>query len=109
MAYFYLAIAIICEVIATSALKASQEFTKPLPSLLVLCGYSCAFYFLAYSLKEIPIGIAYALWAGIGIVLVACIGTLFYQQKLDRPAILGIAFILIGVLIINIYSNIKIH
>jgi small multidrug resistance pump len=108
-AYVYLAIAILAEVIATSSLKATAEFTKPWPSLLVIAGYGTAFYCLTLSLRVIPVGIAYAIWSGLGIVLVATAGYLLYQQKLDAPAILGMAMILGGVLVINLFSKSSAH
>ena len=108
-AYVYLAIAILAEVIATSSLKATAEFTKPWPSLLVIAGYGIAFYCLTLSLRVIPVGIAYAIWSGLGIVLVATAGYLLYQQKLDAPAILGMAMILGGCLVINLFSKSSAH
>ncbi|HZH16088.1 MAG TPA: multidrug efflux SMR transporter [Archangium sp.] len=108
-AYVYLAIAILAEVIATSSLKATAEFTRPWPSLLVIAGYGIAFYCLTLSLRVIPVGIAYALWSGLGIVLVATAGYLLYQQKLDAPAILGMAMILGGCLVINLFSKSSAH
>jgi small multidrug resistance pump len=108
-AYAYLAIAIIAEVIATSALKATAEFTRPLPSLLVVVGYGIAFYCLNLSLRSIPVGIAYAIWSGLGIVLVAAASYVLYQQKLDLAALLGMAMILGGCLVINLLSKSAAH
>ena len=108
-AYVYLAIAILAEVIATSSLKATAEFTRPWPSLLVIAGYGIAFYCLTLSLRVIPVGIAYAIWSGLGIVLVATAGYLLYQQKLDAPALLGMAMILGGCLVINLFSKSSAH
>ncbi|MCP3667974.1 MAG: QacE family quaternary ammonium compound efflux SMR transporter [Gammaproteobacteria bacterium] len=105
MAYIYLAIAVVAEVIATSALKASEEFTKFFPSVIVIVGYGVAFYLLTLVLKTIPVGIAYAIWAGAGIVLVAFAGAVFYQQIPDIPAVLGMGLIVAGVVIINVFSN----
>lgn len=105
MNYLYLFAAILCEVIATSALKASDEFSRLWPSVLVLVGYGLAFYFLSLTLRTIPVGIAYAVWSGIGIVLIALVGWIFYRQSLDLPAILGIGLILAGVLVINLFSR----
>ena len=105
MAYFYLAIAIIFEVIATTALKASQEFTKFFPSLIVVIGYIAAFYFFTLVLRTIPVGITYAIWAGVGIVLVTLSGIFFYKEIPDIPAVIGIILIIIGVIIINLFSK----
>ena len=105
MAYFYLALAIIAEVIATSSLKASSEFTKLLPSLIVITGYGIAFYLLTLVLRSIPIGITYAIWSGVGIILVAVVGAIFYKQIPDLPAIIGMALIVSGVVIIHIFSK----
>ena len=97
--------AIFFEVIATSALKSSEQFTRLRPSVVAVLGYAVAFYFLSLTLKSLPIGIAYAIWSGLGIVLISGIGYLVYNESLDFPAIIGILFIIIGVLIINLYSN----
>ncbi|NIX78056.1 multidrug efflux SMR transporter [Microvirga sp. c23x22] len=105
MNYAYLFAAIICEVIATSALKASEGFSRLWPSALVIVGYGLAFYFLSLTLRTIPVGIAYAVWSGIGIVLIALAGWVLYRQSLDLPAILGIGLILTGVLVINLFSR----
>lgn len=109
MAYLYLAIAIVSEVVGTSALKASQEFTKLGPSLIVLVGYGLAFYFLTLTLRTMPVGIAYALWAGVGIVLICLASWVLYGQTLDWPALLGIVLITAGVILINGFSNIVQH
>ncbi|MBO1926421.1 EamA family transporter [Thiomicrorhabdus sp. 6S2-11] len=103
--WVFLLIATIAEVIATSALKASEGFTRLIPTLIVVTGYAVAFYFLALSLKQIPIGIAYAVWAGLGIVFISVIAWFMYDQKLDWPAVLGIVLILLGVLVINLFSK----
>jgi len=105
MAYIYLAIAIIAEVVATSALKASAEFTKLYPSLLVVVGYCVAFYFMTLVLRTIPIGITYAVWSGAGIVLVAIVGALLYKQIPDIPAIIGMGLIISGVVVIHVFSK----
>ncbi len=105
MHWFYLAIAITGEVIATTALKESLGFTKLIPSILVIFGYSIAFYFLAISLKYIPIGISYAIWSGFGIILISIIGFYRFNQKLDAASITGLIFIIIGTIIINFYSS----
>jgi small multidrug resistance pump len=109
MSYVYLAVAIIAEVIATSALKSSQGFTKPLASIIVVLGYGIAFYCLSIVLKTIPIGIAYAIWAGLGIVLISIVGYFFYQQKLDLAAGIGMSLIVLGVVVINIFSKSLAH
>lgn len=105
MKYLFLLIAIVFEVIATSALKSSEQFTRLWPSVIAIIGYAMAFYFLSLTLKTMPIGIAYAIWSGLGIVLISGIGYLVYNQSLDFPAVIGIVFIIIGVLIINLYSS----
>lgn len=105
MTYLYLAIAIVAEVIATSCLKASEGFTRLGPSLFVVAGYAVAFYFLSLTLRTMSIGVAYAIWCGAGIVLVALIGWLVLGQKLDLPAIGGMALIIAGVAVINLFSK----
>ena len=107
--YIYLTIAIIAEVIATSALKASEEFTKLTPSIIVALGYSVAFYMLSLCLKDIPVGIAYAVWSGLGIVLVTLIAWFLYGQKLDAPALIGLGLIIAGVATIQLFSNASAH
>lgn len=107
--WLYLAIAIISEITATSSLKASEGFTRLVPSVVVVIGYSLSFYFLSLTLKAIPIGVTYAIWAGLGIVLLAIIGWVFYGQQLDTAAIVGIGFILAGVLIMNLFSKTVSH
>jgi len=105
MAYIYLSIAIVAEVAATSALKASEEFTKLVPSLIVVVGYGVAFYLLTLVLRSIPVGITYAVWAGVGIVLVAIVGAVLYKQIPDMPAIIGMGLIVAGVVVINLFSK----
>ncbi len=105
MKWIYLLIAIVSEVMATSALKPSQGFTKILPSLFVVIGYGISFYFLSLTLRSIPIGIAYAIWSGIGITLISIIGWLYFKQTLDAPTIIGIGFIVLGVVVINVFSK----
>ncbi|PHS66389.1 MAG: QacE family quaternary ammonium compound efflux SMR transporter [Thalassobium sp.] len=102
--WWILAIAIIAEVIATSALKVSEGFTRLIPSLVVVIGYSIAFYGLALTLKVIPVGVAYAIWSGMGIVLVALIGWFVFDQKLDPAAIIGMVLIITGVVVMNVFS-----
>lgn len=105
MGYWYLTIAIVAEVLATSALKESQGFSKLLPSLLVIAGYGASFYFLSLVLQTIPIGVAYALWAGLGIVLITIVGAVMFGQKMDLAAILGIALIVSGVFVLRLFSS----
>lgn len=109
MGLVYLLIAIIAEVIATSAMKAAEGFTKLIPSVLVVVGYGVAFYFLSLTLKTIPIGIAYAVWSGVGIVLVSVFAYFYYGQSLDLPALVGMALIIAGVLVINLFSRSVAH
>jgi len=105
MGYIYLAIAIISEVAGTSALKASAQFTKPVPTLIVVVGYAISFYMLTKVLKTLPLGITYALWSGLGMILVALVGTFYYRQTLDLPAILGIGLIVAGVVVMQLFSK----
>lgn len=107
--YLYLAIAIAAEVVATSALKASEGFTKTGPTLIVAAGYGVAFYFLSLVLKSVPVGVAYAIWSGVGIILIAAIGWLFMKQSLDAGAIAGIALIVAGVIVIQLFSKSAAH
>ena len=105
MTYLYSAIGIIAEVAATSALKASEEFTRLAPSIIVVAGYGVSFYFMTLVLRVIPIGITYAVWSGIGIVLVAIVGFFLYKQTLDIPAIIGMGLIVLGVIVLNVFSK----
>ena len=107
--WIILLVAILSEVIATSALKASEGFTKLGPSVLVVVGYGLAFYFLSLTLKVMSVGIAYAIWGGLGIVLTAVIGWFMFGQKLDTPALLGMGLIILGVIVINLFSNANGH
>ena len=100
-----LAIAICGEVIATTALKASNEFTRLVPSIVVVLGYGTAFYFMAISMRVLPVGIMYAIWSGLGIVLVSLIGWMVYKQTLDLPSIIGMGLIISGVIVINLFSK----
>lgn len=104
-----LVLAVISEVIATSALKATDGFTRIGPTVLMLGGYITAFYLLSLVLKEIPVGIAYAVWSGVGIVLITLVAYIVYRQNLDLPAIAGIILILAGVLVINLFSKSVVH
>ncbi len=109
MNYLYLAIATVAEVIATSTLKSSEGFTRLVPSLVVVIGYVCAFYFLSLTLRTIPVGIAYAIWAGAGIALVTAIAWFVHGQHLDLPAIIGLSLIIVGVLVLNLFSKSSAH
>ncbi len=109
MHYLYLIIAVIAEVIATSSLKATNEFTRLVPSVIVVVGYATSFYFMSLCLKVISVGITYAIWSGVGIVLVSIISFFIYKQVLDFPAMLGIGLIVTGVFVINVFSNSVIH
>jgi len=103
--WIYLAVAIVSETIATSALKASEGFTRPWPTLLMAAGYGLAFYCLSLTLRTIPVGVAYAVWSGAGIVLITLASWLLFGQKLDAPALAGIALIVAGVLVMNLFSK----
>jgi len=107
--WLFLLAAIIAEVIGTSAFKASEEFSKPIPSILVLLGYGISFYFLSLTLKAIPVGIAYAVWSGMGIVLISLTAWILFGQKIDGWGLLGMSLILIGVLILNLLSKTSNH
>ena len=104
-----LAIAIVAEVIGTTALKASNEFTRLWPSLIVVAGYGAAFYFMALSMRVLPVGVMYAIWSGMGIVLVSIIGWVVYRQALDMPAIIGMGLIIAGAIVINVFSKSVVH
>ena len=105
MSWIYLAIAITAEIIATSALKASEGFTRLYPSLLTLAGYAIAFYCLSLTLRTIPVGVAYAIWSGAGIVAISIVGYFLFKQSLDLAALIGIGLIVSGVLVLNVFSN----
>lgn len=107
--FFFLGIAIIFEIIATSALKKSEQFTQLIPSIITIVGYFAAFYFLSFAIRTIPVGIAYAIWSGVGIVLITLIGAFFFKQIPDLPAIIGLALIMIGVVVINVFSKTTAH
>mgnify|MGYP001209302879 FL=1 len=106
-AWLFLAIAIIGEVVATSALKSSEGFTRLGPSVVVVVGYGIAFYLLSLVIKSIPVGIAYAVWSGLGIVLVAAIAWVVHDKKLDPWAFVGIGLIVLGVAVLNLLSNVS--
>ena len=105
VAYAYLGVAIVAEVIATSALKASDGFTRAGPSVVMVVGYAIAFYCLALTLRVIPTGIAYAIWSGIGIVLISAVGWVWFRQALDLPALIGLGLIVAGVMVVNLFSK----
>lgn len=109
MGYLYLGLAIIFEVIGTLSLKASEGFSKPIPTIAVVIGYGLAFYFMSIVMKTIPMGLVYAMWSGLGIVLISVFGYFIFKQKLDLPAILGLGLIISGVLVINIFSKSASH
>ena len=108
-AYMALGLAIVAEVIATSALKASEGFTRPGPSAIVVLGYGLAFYCLSLTLKTVPVGVAYALWSGLGIVLITVAGYVLYRQRIDAAALIGMALIVAGVAVIQLFSKTTTH
>ncbi len=103
--WLYLLVAIVAEVIGTSGLKASDSFSKLRPSLLTIVAYGTSFFFLSLTLRTIPVGIAYAVWSGVGIVLITLIGWLYFEQRLDAFAILGMFLIVLGVTVLNLFSK----
>jgi small multidrug resistance pump len=107
--YIYLIVAIAAETIGTTALQASVQFTRLWPSVMVVVSYVVAFYFLGLALKYIPVGVAYALWSGLGIVLIACIGFVLFGQKLDLAAVAGLGLIIAGILVIHLFSDTSTH
>lgn len=107
--WLFLFAAIVAEVIAISALKASDGFTKPWPTALLIAGYGAAFYLLSLTLRSIPVGISYAVWSGVGIVLISAVAWLWYGQKLDLPALIGMALIVAGVVVLNVFSKTVVH
>jgi len=109
IAYWYLILAIVTEVLATSALKASEEFTKLWPSTIVVLGYIASFYFMVLVLRTLPVGITYAIWSGVGIVLVTLTSMFFYDQIPDLPAVIGMALIVSGVVVIHLFSTAVVH
>ncbi|WP_321323986.1 multidrug efflux SMR transporter [Thiomicrorhabdus sp.] len=109
MVYLYLGLAIFFEVVATSFLKLTEGFTNLWPSVIVVVGYGLAFYFLGLTLKHLPIGITYAIWAGLGIILLAIIGMVFFKQVPDMAAWIGMALILAGVVVIQVFSKTSAH
>ncbi|MCA8866119.1 MULTISPECIES: DMT family transporter [unclassified Halomonas] len=109
MTFVYLVLAIVAEVIATSALKASLGFTRPLPSVVVVVGYGVAFYLLSLVLRTLPVGVAYAIWAGLGIVLVTLVGIVAFGEKPDLPAVVGISLIVAGVVMLQVFSKMNVY
>lgn len=109
MNWLYLAAAILAEVCATSALKASDQFTKLVPSIITLLGYGLAMLFLSFTLRTIPVGVAYAVWSGAGIVLITLVGWFLFEQRLDAAGMVGIGLILAGVLVLNLLSKSVVH
>lgn len=107
--WIFLAVAIVSEVAATSALKASDGFSRLWPSVIVVAGYAAAFYFLSLSLRTIPVSVAYAIWAGAGIALIALVSWLAFGQKLDIPAIIGLLLVVVGVVILSTSSKMGSH
>ncbi len=103
--WVFLSVAIVSEVIATSALKASEGFTRLWSTLVVVAGYLSAFYFLSLTLKTIPVGVAYAIWSGVGVVLITLIAWVYFKQALDTPAIIGLSLIIAGVIVLNVFSK----
>ncbi|CAB3758159.1 Multidrug transporter EmrE [Paraburkholderia solisilvae] len=107
--YALLAIAIVAEVIATSALRASAGFTRWLPAVVVVLGYGVSFYMLSLTLKSIPVGIVYAIWSGVGIVLITLVALVVYRQVPDLPAVAGLGLIVAGVVVLNLFSKMQAH
>lgn len=107
--WIFLSIAIVSEVIGTSALKASDGFSRLWPSVLVVLGYGTAFYCLSLTLRTIPVGVAYAVWSGLGVVLITLVAWIFLDQKLDLPAMLGMGLIVAGVMVMNLFSRSVAH
>ncbi|HEY4297918.1 MAG TPA: SMR family transporter [Paraburkholderia sp.] len=107
--YALLAIAIVAEVIATSAMRASEGFSRLLPSTVVVLGYGVAFYCLSLTLRSIPVGIVYAVWSGAGIVLITLVAVVLYRQVPDLPALIGLGLIIAGVAVLNIFSKMQAH
>ena len=107
--YVYLIVAVIFEVIATTALKQTEGFTRLVPSLVSIGGYALAFYFLSLPLRSLPVGVIYAIWSGVGIVLITAIGWVWFRQALDLPALAGMGLIMAGVIVINLWSKTVVH
>ncbi len=109
MPYLTLALAVLAETIGTAALQASQQFTRPLPSAVVVVSYAAAFYLLSIVLRAMPVGLAYAMWSGLGIVFISLIGLVAFGQKLDLAAVLGMGLIVAGILVIHLFSGASPH
>ncbi len=109
MTWLTLGGAIVCEVIGTSLLQASNQFTKPLPTIGMAICYGAAFYLLSLSLKAMPVGLAYAIWSGLVVVLISIIGLVAFKQRLDIPAVVGLVMIVGGVIVINLFSKSSVH
>lgn len=109
MKYIYLLIAIVSEIFATAYLKKSEGFSQLIPTLLCILGYGVAFYFLSLTLREIPVGIAYAIWSGVGIIFITLLGIFAFKQVPDLPAIIGLILIVAGVIVINLFSKMGTH
>lgn len=105
MNWLYLALAIAAEIVATTALKTSDGFTRLWPSALAASGYAVAFYFLALTLRTIPVGVAYAIWSGVGIIAITIIGTIWFHQHLNNASLIGIGLIVAGVLVVQLFSG----
>ncbi|WP_298672718.1 SMR family transporter [uncultured Sphingomonas sp.] len=109
MSYLYLALAIVAEVTATSFLKQTAGFTRLWPTAITVAGYALAFFFLSLTLRAMPTGVAYAIWSGVGVVLIAAVAWLFQGQRLDSPALVGMALIVAGVIVLNLFSKTVSH
>lgn len=107
--YLALGLAIVAEVIATSALKASESFTRWLPSIVTVVGYITSFWFLSITLRTVPVGVAYAIWSGLGIVLITTVAWLLFGQRVDLPAVIGMGLIIAGVVVLNVFSKVAAH
>lgn len=109
MSWLYLIIAIVAEVFGTSFLRAAAGFTRPVPTLCVVVGYGVAFFFLSLTVRDLPVGVVYAVWSGAGVTLIAAIGWLFLGQRLDAAAVVGMALIVAGVVVLNLFSKMQAH
>lgn len=109
LVYSALIVAIVFEVLGTSAMQAAQHFSRLVPSVMMVVCYGVAFYFLSWSLRYVPVGIAYAIWSGLGIVLISLVGFFVFGQKLDLPAVIGLGLIIAGVVVLNLFSKSTFH